>query len=35
MHCTPIHISCEKGNFAIAISITWYNSLIINKIKEL
>ena len=34
MHCTPIHISCEKGNFAIAISITWYNSLIINKIKE-
>ena len=35
MHCTPIHIPCEKGNFAIVISITWYNCLIINKIKEL
>ena len=35
MHCTPIHIPCEKGNFAIVISITWHNCLIINKIKEL
>ena len=35
IHCTPIHTPCEKGNFAIVISITWYNRLIINKIRVL
>ena len=35
MHYTPIHIPCEKGNFAIMISIKQHNYLIINKIKVL
>lgn len=35
IRCTPIHTPCEKGNFAIVISITWYNRLIINKIRVL